>query len=186
MVGLSLNHMNGIDYFFIIFISVIAYRGFSVGLIRSFGKVISIIFSTYLAVRYYVPVADAVIDYFGWSANYRIFIFILAFLLIHRVVVIIAWAVFKSLNIIDGVPVLTPVNRLAGLMFGLLEGLLIISVLVYLIERYPLWGYLMDLLTRSGLAPILSEFAGFIWPMWPEAVKLLDSSVIYAESFFLK
>ena len=112
----------------------------------------------------------------------RVVMFILAFIIIARLVGFAFWIVDKLLSIITRLPFISSINRILGLFLGLLEGVLTIGLLFYFVERFPVSEKLMALLAASQVAPYASKMANLLVPLLPDALQLLKSTVDYVQN----
>ena len=68
-------------------------------------------------------------------------------------------------------------NHLAGLVFGIFEGAVIVGVSLYFIARFPLSSTFMSAFEASQVAPYLVKPVKIFMPLIPEAIKYLQSTV---------
>ena len=119
-----------------------------------------------------------VINITGWSQNYvKVIIFVLTFILLARFVGFIFWIMEKVLTIFTRLPFIHGLDRLLGAIFGTLEGAIVVGVSLYFIARFPISLSFMDGLAHSQLAPPLVKLASILIPLFPEALRLLRSTV---------
>jgi len=174
--------MSLIDIILIIIIAGFGMFGFWFGLIHTLGSLIGTIAGAYLASRYYEPMADWLTGATGWGENFsRVFMFIIAFIIINRLVGFAFWIVDKVTSIFTGLPFIKGINRLLGLIFGLFEGVLTIGLIIYFIERFPLGSWFMEHLADSTIAPFTTALATVLIPLLPDALRILRSTVDYVE-----
>lgn len=179
--------MSLFDIILLIVIAGFAMFGFWFGLIHTLGSLLGTVFGAYLASRYYEPMADWLMGITGWSGNTaKVLMFVIAFIIINRLVGLIFWLVEKTTNFITHLPFIRGLNRFLGLLFGALEGLITLGLIFYFIERIPLADKYMGWLATSVVAPYCSVLAGILIPLLPEALKILKSSIDYAKHVFLK
>lgn len=170
-----------ISYFDLALIIIIA--GFGLfglwfGLIHTLGSLVGTIAGVYLASRYYEGAADWLISATGWGANFsKTLIFIIAFFIINRLVGLVFWILDKVLGLITRLPFINSINRLLGLAFGLLEGALVLGICFYFISKFPFGDSLIGWMGTSKIVPTLLKFASILWPLIPEAVKMIQSNL---------
>lgn len=170
--------MSIFDIVLICIISGFALFGLWFGLIHTLGSLIGTIFGVYLASHYYLPLAEWLIRVTGWGENVsKVIIFTIAFLIINRLVGFIFWMIDKILSFFTSLPFISAINRLLGLLFGLFEGLLVVGVIFYFIARFPLGDQFMSMFAASKIAPLTVRLASVLWPLLPEAIKALRSTV---------
>ncbi len=170
------------DIILLIIIAGFGMFGFWFGLIHTLGSLLGTIFGVYLATRYYGPMADWLIGVTGWGDNFsKVLMFIIAFVVINRLVGFVFWIIEKTTNVITYLPFIRGINRFLGLIFGLLEGLISLGIVFYFIERIPLSERFMGWMAGSVVVPYTVSIAAILLPFVPEALKLLRSSVDYME-----
>lgn len=174
--------METLDIILLIIIGAFGLAGFVFGLVHTLGSLLGTILGAYLASRYYIIMADWLIDITGWQGNWvRVMMFIIAFFLINRLVGIGFFFIEKIFNLFKLLPFIKSFNRLAGLILGLSEGIITIGLVIFFIERFPLSDWIMIHLVNSTVAPYTRDIASILWPLLPEAFRLLESSVNFVE-----
>jgi len=174
--------MGVIDIIILIIIGGFALFGLWFGLVQTVGSLIGMVFGVFLATRYYEPAAALLSRITGWEGNLsRVIMFVIAFLIINRLVGFAFWIVNKFLKIFTSMPFVRSLDRMLGLAFGVVEGLFTVGMIIYFIERFPLSERFMFYLAQSELAPIMVGAVGILLPLAPEALKLIESSVQYVE-----
>jgi len=172
-----------IDIILISIVSVFALFGLWFGLVHTLGSLLGTILGVYLAGRYYEPVAEWLISATGWGDNVaRVTVFIIAFLIINRLVGMVFYFIQKFTSIFTSLPFISGLNRLLGLVFGCFEGVITIGIIIYFIDRFPLSDKIMGMLEISQIAPFAIMIASVLVPLLPEAIKLLESTVETTEA----
>lgn len=172
-----------IDIILICIIAGFAMFGLWFGLVHTLGSLLGTILGVFIASRYYEPFADWLISATGWGDNVaRVIVFIIAFLIINRLVGVVFWFIERFSRIFTKLPIIGGFNRLFGFLFGLLEGVITIGIIIYFIERFPLSDRLMDSLAGSNIAPYTVDVANLLVPLLPEAIRILNSTVEYVEA----
>ena len=175
-----------IDIILIIIIVGFGMFGFWFGLIHTLGSLMGTILGAYLASRFYEPMGEWLIAVTGWDENFsKVFMFIIAFIIINRLVGLVFWLVDKVLSVFTHLPFIRSLNRLLGLIFGLFEGALTIGLIIYFVERFPLSEWFMGHLAESTIAPFASSLANILIPLLPEALRILRSTVDYVGAMVL-
>ncbi len=124
--------MNGFDIFVLIVVAVCMISGFFRGLIREVSGIIGIVAGFYGGVTYYPSVMPYVTDWIAKPWVAKLICFFVLFAGILLVVSLFAFLIRKLLSIIF----LGWVDRLFGLVFGSLKGVLICSVLFILLSLF--------------------------------------------------
>jgi uncharacterized membrane protein required for colicin V production len=178
--------MSFFDITLLVIIAGFGLFGLWFGLIHTIGSLLGTIFGAYLASRYYEPMADWLFKITGWEGNItKVVMFIIAFIVINRLVGFCFWIIEKIFNILTALPFVSSLNRLLGLIVGIFEGLLTVGLILYFIERFPLSEKIMVMMAASKIAPYTIDVAAVLLPLLPEGLKLLKSTVDYVEYIIL-
>lgn len=166
------------DIIILIILIGFALFGLWFGLVHTIGSLIGTAFGVFLASRYYEPLANWIINFTSWNQNYvKVIIFILTFILITRFVGFIFWIMEKVLLIFTRLPFIHGLDKLLGMVFGVMEGAIVIGISLFFISRFPISLTFMNGLEHSQLAPPLVRLASILIPLFPEALRLLRSTV---------
>jgi membrane protein required for colicin V production len=170
--------MSFFDIALLLIIAGFALFGLWFGLVRTVGSLIGTVVGVYVASRYYEFLANWIIGVTGWSQNHvKVIIFIASFLIITRLVGFIFWLIEKVLSIFTQLPFLHSIDRMLGFALGALEGALMVGVSIFFIARFPISLPFMEGLAQSRIAPPLVRLASILIPLFPEALRMLRSSV---------
>lgn len=170
--------MSLFDIILLIILLGFALFGLWFGLVHTIGSLIGTAFGVYLASRYYEPLSGWVINFTGWNQNYiKVIVFVLTFILIARFVGFIFWIMEKVLLIFTRLPFIHGIDKLLGMVFGIVEGAIVLGISLFFISRFPIGLAFMDGLAHSQLAPPLVRLASMLIPLFPEALRLLRSTV---------
>ena len=146
--------------------------GWKYGLVHALGSILGTIVGIYLASRWYAPVANWLINATHWSSNFsRVVVFIIVFLIINRLVGIAFWLIDKALSIITRLPIIHGINKLLGFGFGIIEGVLVVGIILFFINKFPLDPRFMAEAAHSKVAPFCVQAASILWPLIPSAIK---------------
>lgn len=148
------------------------------GLVHAIGSLIGALIGLYLASRYYEPLANWLMNLTGWSGNFsKVLMFIIAFIVIARLVSFVFWLIEKILGIFTKLPFISGLNHLLGGVFGLVEGVILVGISLYFIVRFPVGSGFMNILSNSVVAPYIVKPASIVLPLIPDAIKFLQSTV---------
>jgi membrane protein required for colicin V production len=168
------------DLLLIIAISGFGLFGLWFGLLHTLGSLIGTVLGVYLASRYYEPVSRWVVDSTGWGENISIVvIFAIAFVVINRLVGLLFWILNKIFRVVTRLPFMQSLNRIAGLAFGLIEGLITIGFVAYFALRFPFSDRLTDALETSSVAPIALDVIERMLPLIPDATRAIQTTFDY-------
>ncbi|MDD2757851.1 MAG: CvpA family protein [Patescibacteria group bacterium] len=170
--------MSFFDLVLLIIIVGFGLAGLWFGLVQSIGSLVGTVLGVYLAFSYYAPVASWIMATTGWQGNItRLVVFVVAFVLINRLVGLVFWLLNKIFGWFTRLPFINSVNRMLGLAFGLIEGAMIVGVTLYFIARFPLGANFMSALSASKVAPYLDSLISVLKPFIPEAIKIVKSTI---------
>ena len=175
--------MEWFDISLLIVIGVFGLFGLWFGFVHTVGSLLGTVLGVYLATRYYGPVAEWLMHVTGWQENTaRVIMFIIAFILINRLVGIVFWFVDKSLQIVTKMPFISSVNHILGLLLGVVEGVITIGVILFFIEKYPLSETVTFWIQTSTVAIYAIPIAEVLLPLIPEGLRVLETSVDFVEA----
>lgn len=178
--------MQLVDVIIIIIIGAFGLFGLWFGFVHTLGSLVGTLLGAFVASRYYAPLADFLINFFNLqnTNTVRVAVFIIAFLIINRLVGFIFWIIDRLLSIVTHLPFINAIDRVLGAAFGILEGAITLGLIIFFIERIPLSAPIMNQLALSSIAPRLSGLASILWPLLPDAVRLIQSSIDYVQHRF--
>ena len=124
--------MNYIDLILGILLFLAAIRGFSKGLVAEVASLVALILGIWGAIRFSHLTGDFLVDFFDLESKYMGLIsFFLTFILIVIAVQIIGKIVDKLISTLA----LGFINRIAGVLFGVLKSALILSVVLIVFDE---------------------------------------------------
>lgn len=174
-----------IDAVFLFIILGFAFFGLIFGFVHTFGSLLGTVLGAFVASRYFNILALWLVGFTGWSENVcRIIMFSAIFFAVNRIFSILVVFIDKFFDIFSKLPFIGSLNKLFGFVFGALEGILSIGLVIYFIERFPLSELFMSRLSESVLAPWASKAAVVFLPFLPHAIKILNSTIDYVENRF--
>ena len=139
--------MNPFDVFIIIVICYSIIRGLFRGLVKEVSSIIGVLGGFYAAYSYYPMVAKLIARFVKDPSYLNILSFLIIFCLILIIISIIGVIIKYLLN----VAFLGWVDRLCGVFFGLIKGILIVTVLFIILTTFLPKG--APLIKQSVLAP---------------------------------
>lgn len=123
--------MNYIDVIILAFLAWGAYRGFSRGLILEIATLVGLVLGIYFAIEYSPYTEEVLHDFFNISSKCLNYIALaVTFLVVVLVIFIVAKLLTKLVNIIF----LGFINKLLGVIFGVLRYAVIVCVLLLIVD----------------------------------------------------
>ncbi|NQT49306.1 CvpA family protein [Candidatus Kuenenbacteria bacterium] len=160
-----------LDYILLGLILVIAFLGYKKGFLESLGSIIGIIAAVIVAGRYFPNVAV----WFGGTNFSNIIAFIVIFSLTIKIVSLLFWVLGKVFKIVTVLPFISSFDRLLGLILGFVEGIFVMSIILYFILKYPLNDWLMWQMSISAVAKVLLTVGNIFVPLFPDALNAVKS-----------
>ncbi len=146
---------NLFDLVVVVVVGLFAFFGLRKGLIEEAIRLIGLVLASFAGVKYYYLGVGLVKSIFSFSEGVQTVIgFILIFLIVYLTLQIVSSMlkrVIRSLN-------LAWVDRTAGLIFGTLKGITIMTIIVWMISVFPELGLEKRLKTISPAYILLVEF----------------------------
>lgn len=165
------------DAILLIILAGFIFYGLFFGLIRTVGSLLAVVIGVWLASLLYEPAYDWASGQWGaFGTLGKVAVFFLLYGLINRLVALGFSLLDHLFDLLSIIPFLKTINRLAGALFGLLEGALVIGLVLYAISGQPVVGaWLSRSLSDSQAAPYFLKFIGLIKPLFPEVLRVLKS-----------
>ena len=107
------------------------YKGFTKGLIIEVATLLALILGIYGAIHFSDFTAEFIRNKFEYDSNYM---GIMAFVITFILIVIVLNVLGKMMNSLVEAVALGMINRLLGAVFGLIKGIIILSILVYFVN----------------------------------------------------
>jgi membrane protein required for colicin V production len=124
-------------------------KGFMKGLVREVCSLLGLVAGGWAAFKYYHFLAEAVRSFIRLPQHVAL---VLSFILIFLVLGLLFYFFGHLLTVIFKIMLLGGLNRIGGVVFGLLEGAFILCMILYLCTTKPMPEKLKGYLSRSGTA----------------------------------
>ncbi len=148
--------------------------GFWNGLIRTLGGIVGVVLSVFISSRWYESLSLKILSFLGDNLGLAR---ILAFIIIFAVAQFVIISLLKVINKIFSFPILKTLNCLAGAVFGFIEGILFMGLILYFSAKLPLGFGWTNLLDTSVVVPFLTGAGKILLPFIPEAIKQIQSLI---------
>ncbi len=156
--------MNWIDAVIVIILILAAVRGFINGFVKEVASLLALILGIWGAIKFSSFTAEKLYDYFDLTGKYvGIMAFIITFILIVIAIHFLGMLVDKLMKAIA----LGFVNRLVGIVFGVLKSVLIMSVVFVVLNAVDSHRHFLpkDKIEKSFLYNPISDIAPAIFPI---------------------
>lgn len=166
-----------VDLILIVFVLIFVITGFMMGLIEAVGALVGVFAGAWVAGHFYLPLATWLTPIFlGHSVAATIVAFIILFTIANRLVVFVFYLLNKIFNFIAIIPFLGSINKIAGAVLGLVEGILVAGLLLYVVSRFAgIIPWVSNNLAGSQVAHVLVRVSGVVIAMLPEALTKMVS-----------
>jgi membrane protein required for colicin V production len=156
--------MNWIDMTIIVILGLSMVMGFINGLVKEVASLAALIFGIWGAIKFSAFTAEKLYDYFDMSGQY---VGVISFLITFGIIVILIHFVGLIVNKIVDAAALGFINRLLGIVFGLLKSVLIMSVIFVVLNAIDDHRSFLpkDKLEESMFYNPISDIAPAIFPI---------------------
>lgn len=161
--------MSAIDIIILVILALFVYKGVKLGLIEAIGGILGLFVGAYMAGRYYEKIGDMLSGVlFGSEILANILGFILVFIVVNRGIALLFWIIGKIFNLIAIIPFLRTFNHFLGGVFGLVEGVIFIGIIVFFLSLIPFTQGFGQKVEQSRFAGILETVGKIADPFIPD------------------
>ncbi|MDY0267884.1 CvpA family protein [Trichloromonas sp.] len=161
--------MNGVDIAILGILGAFLLKGLLRGLLKELCSLIGLLLGAFLAFRFHAPLAESLAQSFSLPLPACV---IAAFLLVFLATVLLFAVLGYLLSKVVKLLFLGGFNRVAGGLFGLAQGALLLAVVLFGVSMIQLPGPMGRLLEHSELAPPFVQFGEKIFK---GSVTVLDA-----------
>ena len=136
--------------------------GFWFGLIHTFGALVGTVVAAVVAGQYYTLLP---------GGAPKVVAFIVIFLVVNRLIGFVFYLLNRIYKIMSIIPFLGSINRLGGVVFGALEGTMIVGLVLIISGQLNLGTQFAHALAESRVAPFLTWAASLLLPLLPRAIE---------------
>ena len=139
-------NINLLDILIIVPLLLFAWNGYKKGLIIELASLAALVIGLYMAFFFSDFAAGLLNDFFDIDQKY---VAVLAFILTFIAVLFLVMAVGKIVQKFVDILLLGFLNKLAGAVFGMLKGALLLSILIFVINYFDFGEYIIKKDTRE-------------------------------------
>jgi membrane protein required for colicin V production len=168
-----------LDVVLLLTVAGFVFYGIFFGFIRTVGSLLGLVIGLWLAALFYNQ-AYAIIRSmaFGYDTLGKSLTFFILFTLINRVVVLIFALLDRTFDFFSIIPFLKTINRLAGAVFGLIEGGLLLGFLLYIVQSFAFLAMWIEKIGHgSKIIPYLMKFVEILRPIFPTLLDQLKQLI---------
>lgn len=172
-----------IDVILIVFVVIFMVTGAVLGFIHTLGSFLGAIVGVFVASHLAAPIADALAPAFGGNTQIvSIVVFSVIYLLASRLFGFFFYVFEKSVGLAAKLPFLKSFDKLLGMIFGFLEGVIAVAAFVYFAGSVLPVDWINNLVETSQVGAWMLSIFGVISALVPQAVrdavmKAIDSAV---------
>jgi uncharacterized membrane protein required for colicin V production len=160
------------DIALIIIILVFGFFGMWGGLVKRISALAGLVVSIFVSTRYFTILSDQFVTFFGWSDNTSK---TLAFLVMIMVVGSIAsFIINKIFGLLKILPLVGLVDRIFGFLLGIIGGVLLITIFIFFLERFPFSERILEWMGGSFFVPILEGVIVILLPLIPNVLEATE------------
>jgi membrane protein required for colicin V production len=154
--------MNILDIIILILLVIFTIQGFRKGLVAELSSLVALVLGVYIAFYFSDVTADFLREFFGIDNKY---LKLIAFVLTLVLVIVAVAAIGKVIEKIISALMLGFFNRLTGAVFGVIKGMLVLSLIIMLLNYLGLDESLIskERQQKSRLYEEVESFAPFIF-----------------------
>lgn len=152
--------MELVDILILVILGIFLLKGVLRGLLREVCTLMGLLCGGLLAFYLHVPISQWFLEMFHWPSQLCVSI---SFLLVFLLTVMIFGAVGYLLNRFVTLTLMTGVNRLLGAVFGMAQGVVLLSLILFALNAADLPGDLNGQLNKAQLAPPFSRLGKVIF-----------------------
>ena len=166
-----------VDVILIVIVLIFALVGFASGLVQAVGTIIGMFVGVWVAGHYFAPFGSWLAPIIlGHTLIAKIIAFIILFIVVSRLIGFVFYLIDKAFKIISIIPFLKSINKLGGMVLGLVEGALVVGLIVYVIAKLaPDWQWVRNDLNSSQVAHWLVMAAKVLTNLLPQAFDKIKS-----------
>jgi len=170
--------MNLLDIILILALFLFFWAGFWRGLIKTIGGLIGLILGIIIAGLYYEDLASWASQFLPWSEGlFKVIAFILIYIIAARLVEFIFYLLDRVFKFIAIIPFLKTINRFAGGVLALVEGVIFLGAGLFVYSKYAFWPLFDAQIIESEVAPALIFLIKFVILLLPDALKQIEGLI---------
>jgi membrane protein required for colicin V production len=161
--------MNGVDIAILVILGAFLIKGLLRGLLKEACSLIGLLLGAFLAFRFHAPLAEGLAQSFNFPLPVCVIVaFLLIFLATSLVFAVLGYLLSKVVKLLF----LGGLNRVAGGLFGLVQGGVLLALVLFGVSMIQLPGPFGQLLKNSELA---APFVQLGKTVFQGSVKALDT-----------
>lgn len=161
-----------VDILLIAIVGLFVLFGLFFGLVHTLGSLIGTMLGIVLASRLIDPAFEKFGFIFGGGGAAKVILFVIIFLLVSRLIGVLFWLAERVLGVFAMVPFAKSINRLLGAVFGFVEGVIVVGVVLFFALQYLPNDAVRAALEQSSVATFLIATMSALQVLFPESVRI--------------
>lgn len=162
-----------VDVLLVVIVGLFVLFGLFFGLVHTLGSLIGTILGVVLSTRLIDPAFERFGFLFGGGGVAKVVLFIIIFLLVSRLIGLLFWVAERLLGVFAMIPFAKSINRLLGAVFGFIEGVVVVGVVLFFALQYLPDDAVKAALEQSMVADFLLATIAALQVLFPESVRVL-------------
>lgn len=148
------------------------------GLVEMILSIVAMVIGFIVAYFYNDAVADWFAKYIPWGESARHNLaFVLLLVMANRVVGLIFWLINKLVGFLWRLPFINSLNRLLGMVVGVIEGLLVTGIVLAFVFSNGSYSWVESKLGTSNFAPRLIALGSVFMPRVNDTIKNISEGL---------
>lgn len=164
-----------VDVILLVIVGLFVLFGLFFGLVHTLGSLIGTILGIVVSTRLIDPAFDRFGFLLGGGGVAKVVLFVIIFLLVSRLIGLLFWVAEKVLGIFAILPFAKSINRLLGAVFGFVEGVVVVGVVLFFALQYLPDAAVRAALEQSAVANYLLATVAALQVLFPESVRVIQS-----------
>lgn len=162
-----------VDALLVVIVGMFVLFGLFFGLVHTLGSLVGTVLGIVVSTR----LIDGAFDRFGFllggGGAAKVILFVILFLLVSRVIGLLFWIAEKILGVFAMIPFARSINRLLGGLFGFVEGVIVVGVVLFFAIQYLPDQAVKAALEQSSVADFLLATVAALQVLFPEGVRVI-------------
>lgn len=156
-----------VDIIILILLLGSAINGWKSGLIKTLAGLVGIIVGVVIASNTFPVLAEWLTPIFRGRVNLaNIVSFFTIFLIINGLIGVGAYLLDKTFKIFSIIPFVKTINRIGGLILGVIGSVMVLGVVIVLLENFPFADFVIRWLDGSEIVPWILFITNMVLPLF--------------------
>lgn len=163
--------MTFFDLLLLILLGGFVLYGLWFGLMHAIGALVGSFAGAFFAGLFFSPIGSFLASIWGHELAMKGFAFVLIFFVFNRLIGFGFYVLDRAYQVLARMPYLHSLDKVLGGLVGLLDGVLVIGIALFIFARYPLGAWMEQSLIASEFAPWFMYSSRVLQYLLPEVVR---------------